>query len=247
MELDRISKHVLVKLAQLDEATATELKEALGLDQNQSIHYRMDQKLIPQDLAREHPERREQPGSRKAARVYQITSSGEEWVNEHRHEVTLSDLDAAEQEIQRLTSELHKVSSDLQSLKKWRQEQSGQTGGMSTQLSDIGDRVGDLEEQMVKHNRRDYSGIWDRLHDLDERADRLAKNLPDDPATDDDVRRVRQDLDNRADELESRIDNIAASQSEFSDWSHSTDKRVQQLEQHTEQGILGRLRWLLFG
>lgn len=247
MELDRISKHVLVKLAQLDEATATELKEALGLDQNQSIHYRMDEKLIPQGLVHEHPERREQPGSRKAARVYQITSSGEEWVEEHGHEVTLSDLDAAEQEIQRLTSELRKVSTDLQSIKKWRQEQSGQTGGMSARLSDIGDRVGDLEEQMSKHNRRDYSGIWDRLHDLDERADRLAKNLPDDPATDDDVRRVSQDLHNRTDELESRLDNIAASQSEFSDWSHSTDKRVQQLEQHTEQGILGRLRWLLFG
>lgn len=236
MELDRISKHVVVKLDQLEEATASELKEAIGLDANQSIHYRMDRKLIPQGLALEHPDRRDQPGSRKAARVYQITDDGAEWVEDHGHEVTLTDIDEAEQEIQRLSAEVRGLSSDIQKLKRWRQEQAGHSGGVSTRLSTLGDRVDDLGEKMDKHERRDYSGIWDQIHDLDERTDRLGARLDEPLATADDIEQVEQavaDLDDRLDTIESNLSDVEATQSDFSDWSHSMDDRVRQLEQRT--------------
>lgn len=244
MELDRISKHVVVKLAQLEEATASELKEALGLEQNQSIHYRMDEKLIPQGLVLEHPERREQPGSRKAARVYQITKRGEDWADEHGHEITLSDLDEAEQEIQRLSAELRDLSSDVQSLRRWRQEQAGHSGGVSTRLSNLGDRVDDLEGLMDKHERRDYSGIWDQLHDLDERTDRLNRRLDEPLATADDIEQVEQaiaNLNDRLDTLAANLDDVGGTQRDFSEWSHSMDERVRRLEQRASQSPLQRL------
>jgi len=250
MKLDRISKHVLVKLAELEEATASELREALGVEQNQSIHYRMDEKLIPQKLAHEHPDREEQPGSRKAARVYQITPEGEEWVAEHGHEITLADIDEAEQEIQRLSAELRSISSDVQSLKKWQQKQSGQTGGISNSVGKLGDRVDDLDERVQKHDRRDYSEIWDRLHELDEHTDRLSKKLDEPLATANDIEQVNKDvqnLSNRLDSLESHLDNLQASHNDWAEWGNQTDQRVKNIEQHASQGLLGRLRWLLFG
>jgi len=246
MELDRISKHVLVKLAQLDEATASELKDALGLEQNQSIHYRMDEKLIPQKLVLEYPERREQPGSRKAARVYQITDTGNDWVDKHGHEITLSDLDEAEQEIQRITAELRSVSSDIQKLKSWRQEQSGHAGGVSTRLSTLGDRVDDLDERMQMHDRRDYSGIWDQLHDLNDRTDKLDDEL-DSLASERQLQQETSELKSNIESIESRQKSTEDSLQEFAEWSRPVDQRLRRLEKHATQGFLGRLRWLLFG
>lgn len=249
MELDRISKHVLVKLTQFEEATASDLKDALGLEQNQSIHYRMDEKLIPENLVYEHPERREQPGSRKAARVYQITETGEDWVDEHGHEITLSDLDEAEEEIQRITAELRSISTDLQKLKRWRQEQSGHSGGVSTRLNNIGERVDDLEALMEKHERRDYSEIWDRLHDLNEQTEQLDERV-NDTVTADDIEQVEEnlkDISNRVETLATNLDSIKETQDDWSEWGNRADRRLQRLEQHASQGFLGRLRWLLFG
>ena len=241
MELDRISKHVVVKLDQLEEATASELKEAIGLDANQSIHYRMDRKLIPQGLALEHPDRREQPGSRKAARVYQITERGEDWADEHGHEITLSDLDEAEQEIQRLSAEVRDLSGDIQKLKRWRQEQAGRTGGVSNRLSDLGERVDELDERMEKHDRRDYSKIWDQLRDLDERTDRLDARLDEPLATVEQVEQSVADLDDRLDTLTARLDDVDGTQGDFSEWAHEMDERVQRLEQRASQSLLQRL------
>jgi len=233
MELDRISKHILTKMDQIGDATAADLRDALGLDANQSVHYRMDEKLVPGGLVIEHPERREQPGSRKAARVYQLTADGAEWVEDHGHEVTLTDLDEAEQEIQRLSAEVRDLSGDITKLKRWRQEQAGRAGGVSTRLRDLGERVDDLDELMQKHEHRDYSGIWDQIHDLDERTDRLDARLDEPLATVEQVEQAVTDLDDRLDTIESNLSDVEATQSEYAEWAHETDDRVRQLEQRT--------------
>jgi archaellum component FlaC len=236
MEMDRTSRHILVKMDQIDgETTAAELRDSLGLEANQSIHYRMDNKLIPADLV-EEGDRREQPGSRKPARIYELTDSGREWVAEHGHRVTLTDLDDAEDEIQRLSSQLQSLQADVQNLKSWRQEQSGQTGGMSTRLNDIGDRLHDLEGQMVKHNRRDYSGIWDQIHELDNRTENLSTPIPENPATEPEIKSIEddvRDLDADVGSIESELTGIEATQSEWAEWGHQMEDRVRDLEQRT--------------
>lgn len=237
MELDRISKHILTKMAQMEEATASELRDALGLEQNQSVHYRMDQKLIPNGYVYENPQRREQPGSRKPARVYEIEPKGKEWVEDHGHEVTLTDIDEAEQEIQRLTAEFRSLSDDIQKLKRWRQEQSGHSGGVKNRLSDLSDDIEELQALMDKHERRDYSGIWDQLHSLGDRADDLERRFPDEPpATAADIEQVQSDirsLNNRLDSLESNLDDVEGTQSDYNEWAHQLEARVQELENRT--------------
>jgi len=236
MELDRISKHILTKMDQIGDATAADLRDALGLDANQSVHYRMDEKLIPRGLVIEHPDRRDQPGSRKAARVYQLTADGAEWVEDHGHEVTLTDIDEAEQEIQRLSAEFRDLSGDIQKLKRWRQEQAGHAGGVSTRLSTLGDRVDDLGEKMEKHEQRDYSAIWDQIHDLDGHTDRLDARLDEPLASEDDIEQVEQavaDLNDRLDALAARLDDVEANQSEYAEWAHQMESRVQTVENRT--------------
>jgi len=237
MELDRISKHILTKMDQLDEATASELRDALGLEQNQSVHYRMDQKLIPNGYVYENPERREQPGSRKAARVYEIEPKGRDWVGDHGHEVTLADIDEAEQEIQRLTAEFRSLRADMQKLKQFRQKQSGHSGRATRSLSNLRDDVDELQALMDKHERRDYSGIWDQLHSLGDRADNLERRFPDEPvATKADIAQVQrdiQDIEERLESLNSNLEDVQSTQEAWSNWGRQLDSRIQKVENRT--------------
>lgn len=245
MELDRISKHILSKMEQMEEATASELRDALGLEQNQSVHYRMDEKLIPNGYVYEQPHRREQPGSRKSARVYEIEDKGREWVEDHGHEITLADIDEAEQEIQRLTAEFRGISEDVQKLKKWRQAQSGQSGGLKSRVSNLSEDVEELKALMDKHERRDYSKIWDQLHSLGDRTDSLEQSIPDEPlVTETEIEQVSQDiqsLERRIDSIESNLSDIESTQSEWIDWANSIDARVQDVEHKQSQSLLSRL------
>jgi chromosome segregation ATPase len=238
MDLDKISQKILLKMYQIDgETTASELRDSVGLEDNQSIHYRMDRKLIPDNLVHESDERREQPGSRKSARLYSLTDAGREWAEQNENRVTLTDLDDAEQELQHTERKLASVSEDVRKLKDWRQEQAGKSGGLASQVKDLRERVNEIEPLVKKHDLRDYRDLHTQLDQLAEQTSQLSNDVGSLPTQDDlaTIENRIEDTNERISDLDRRLDTI---EEDTNNWGTQMEQRVQQLEERTILDLL---------
>jgi DNA-binding PadR family transcriptional regulator len=235
--LDRTSQHLLANLDEMEEATAAELREAVGVEQNQQIHYRMNNKLLSHGFVDERDTRRSKPGATKDARVYQITNKGKEWVADYGSELTFTDLDEAEEEIQRLTERVHEMRKDVLELKKFRKMTEGHRGGVKSRLANLTEAVDEIRTTTNTHASRDYDGIWETLHRLEnhgkQRRDSISWLKKELNGTTKDVERNERRHENLKRNLTSDYEDVRDSQMEFSEWSRRMDRRVNQLENET--------------
>jgi chromosome segregation ATPase len=239
MDLDSTSKHILIRLNEVEKATAPDLRDSVGVDQSQQIHYRMDNKLIPRNLVVEGA-RREEPGSRRNSRVYRITEDGKNWVEEHRHEVTLNSIDEAEAAIERLSERISDVSETTEELCEWRSESSGQLGGLKSRLSGLSEDVEDLEYRVQKHDDADYnqriSSQERRLKDINRKYQSADNELSQE------IEELRSDvrgINTRIDTIEDHVSHIEQQQMDMADHLQSIERRLSELENRT---VLDRLR-----
>jgi chromosome segregation ATPase len=184
--------------------------------------------------------RREEPGSRRNSRVYRITEDGKNWVEEHRHEVTLNSIDEAEAAIERLSERISDVSETTEELCEWRSESSGQLGGVKSRLKDLDEDIEELQYQVEKHDTADYN---QRISDLRRKLNEVNTSY----------QKADNDLDQRLDtvesssashsrqiqELEQRISEAEKEQQEISEYLNSVETRLSNLENN---GIWSRLR-----
>lgn len=251
--VDKTSQRILQHLYAQDEAaTSTELRDTCGVEHSQTISYRIAEHLSPANLVTWTEE--DTTGAASSRRHYRLTDEGEDWVVD-RLDAMARPADMAETvdaavEAQSTADEAFK---EARSAKESVQTYRKKLHRLKTRSTEDHQRIAELEDRLdeqtqtlqlvssdaenAKKETDQLSGIVDELEQLvEEHDDRLG------------------DLDDQLDGIESRVasvstslDDVEGTQRDISDRSQSIDERVRRLEQHTSQGILGRLRWLLFG
>lgn len=210
MEIDNTSRLMLVRLAEVEEASASELRDALGMDQNQQVHYRTQKH---EDLV-EVTRLEEQPGSRRDAKIYALTPEGEEWVRDHRHEVTVASLDDAERLLERLSEQVHQLQESVERAEEQYQRETGH-------YNEIRSRVASIESELKKL-RMDFGS-----HHHDDLDDRLSEveSAVESAAEEDDVKGA----------LSGQRDNINDALGDFDQRISSHSDRLTELEERVEK------------
>jgi archaellum component FlaC len=169
---------------------AAPLRDAAGLDQNQQVHYRMNEYLIPAGLAEKASEKQEQPGGRKDAIIYRLRDEGREWLRENGEDIERA-VDAAKvvESLERTRDTVGDFKSRMDRLeKKYRSRtdtiarHSDRMGNNRRKISEVEDqmdslaqtnRVEEMNERLNQVIRGHNSLSSDRVEQLEERVDEL--------------------------------------------------------------------------
>ena len=166
---------------------AAPLRDAAGLDQNQQVHYRMNEYLIPAGLAEKASEKQEQPGGRKDAIVYRLRDEGREWLREHGEDIERA-VDAAKvvESLERTRETVGDFSSRMDRLEnKYRSRtdtitrHSDRIGNNRRKISDVGDQIDSLaqESHVENMNKRLNQVIRSQNSLANERVERLEEQV----------------------------------------------------------------------
>lgn len=164
-EIDDVSEILLQVLRDRGGSSpAAPLRDAAGLSQNQQVHYRMNEYLVPFGLVRKSSEQQEQPGGRKNAIIYELRERGREWLREHGEDIERA-VDAAKvvESLERTRETVVEFSSRMDRLEERYQTRTDTISRHSDRLGKTANRISELDSQM------DSLASVDRVHEMDER------------------------------------------------------------------------------
>jgi len=274
--IDKTSQRILQHLNSLrgedvPSATSTELRDACGIDNSQTITYRVNTHLGPAGLVEWVEE--DTTGAAGSRRHYHITNEGAEWASDHADDLARpSDLDDTADTAQDALSVAQDAFAEAEKAKD--------------SVQNYRQKVARLKTRVTGREDPDYDGYWDeegheqRIEYLEESVGRLSEQVvskaPGEQAASnegrskdnekaianlqDNLNAIREridgqpeqddldaihdrldDLDSHVDELASQVTNLESNQREFSDWSHSIDARLKEIEERQSQSLLSRL------
>lgn len=222
VKVDKESARMLYRLRRAFDAdgeddylTSSSLRRATELDDTTSVNYRMDEHLIPGELAAESVDSAVGEGQGEQPREFYIKPRGREWLDDHPDTPLPPDQQIAqlradlEQSIEEIETTARAAQMSASSADEEVESLSGQLGGLKSRLNELSDRLEAAEDTLAATRE----AVSNQATVLEDHADRLDELSVDADDRDDRLDRV----DDRHDELESRLSRLSGSLSDVSD------------------------------
>jgi DNA repair exonuclease SbcCD ATPase subunit len=202
--LDRDVERLLLTLAGGPLRTS-EIRDELGLNQNQQVLYRFENK-VPGEL---FEQREERPHPGQNLKVWALTEEGEQWIEEHREEIERpANLQETIEELEALESGLARVE--------------GRSGSLRQSVEELRERVRAAERTQAEREQAVVERIESLAEDVEEVSEAvvsLQKSLESkaDRAELGEVRTRQSELSRNLEELQEEVDKLAATVDELDD------------------------------
>lgn len=201
-------------------ARARELRDRTSAESNEQIHYRYREYLGPPD--ENNPDRigfleqgdaEDVPGAANAARIYELTDRGRDWLDDHTEDITDA-VDAAKA---------------VESLRRTRQT----LDELAEQVDSFEDRMDGWQKTMNRRSRRlsELSNRVDETTDVRDEAWNMAHSA------EQDVDQLRADLDDLRNEVSSLVDRVDGLETEMKAERKERERAVQRLGDWAEDEL----------
>lgn len=202
--LDRDVERLLLTLAGGPSRTS-EIRDELGLNQNQQVLYRFENK-VPAELV---VEREEEVHPGRNVKVWGLSEEGEQWIKEHREEIERpANLQETIEELEALESGLARVEGKSGSLRQSAEELRKRVRAGERNQAEREQEVLETTESLTEDVEEVSEAVASLQKSLESKAERAELG---------EVRTRQSELSGNIEELQEEVDKLAATVDELDD------------------------------